>query len=113
MSRLLKDLDPDFYWNACEFLAKCVESRLNVLIIETLRSQAQHDENVKNKVSWTQHCKHLTGNAIDVGVVELLTLPNWAPDHPLWDRLGKIGESCGLGWGGRWKKRDCVHFEAK
>ena len=111
MSRLLRDLNQNFYPTACEFLAKCVEARLNVMVIETRRTLAQHKENVANGVSWTRHSKHIDGNAIDIGIVELLSLPNWAPDHPLWDRLGKIGESCGLKWGGRWKQRDCVHFE--
>lgn len=31
---------------------------------------------------------------------------------PLWWRLGKIGEECGMRWGGRWKTLlDLTHFE--
>lgn len=31
----------------------------------------------------------------------------------LWDTIGELGESCGLEWGGRWKKPDCPHFQAR
>jgi hypothetical protein len=113
MSRLLRDLDQAFYPRACELLAKAVEARLNIMIIETSRTMAQHEENVKNGFSWAAHSKHLDGLAIDVGIIELLSLPNRAPDHPLWNKLGAIGESVGCRWGGRWKQRDCVHFEQK
>ncbi len=84
-----------------------------VTVIETLRTPEQQAMNVKHGVSWTLHSKHLTGDAIDIAPSEVLLLKNWAPLHPHWERLGEIGESLGLEWGGRWKQRDCPHFQIK
>lgn len=36
----------------------------------------------------------------------------WGAPMDVWERLGGIGESCKLDWGGRWKTgRDCPHFQ--
>jgi peptidoglycan L-alanyl-D-glutamate endopeptidase CwlK len=32
-------------------------------------------------------------------------------DEVWWNRVGDIGEECGLAWGGRWKNPDRPHFE--
>ena len=37
----------------------------------------------------------------------------WDADDEIWHRIGEIGESLGLRWGGRWKQRDMGHFELK
>lgn len=111
MSSRLDDLAPEFKLKAFELLARCVEARIPVVIVETLRTQEQQDKNIAAGVSWTQHSKHLTGHAIDIALVAVLSIKGWAPDHPQWERIGKIGESLGLTWGGRWKRRDCPHFE--
>ena len=111
MSKNLDDLTPEFRTKVFEFLARCVERKLPVVIIQTLRSLEEHQNNVDAGKSWVKRSKHCDGRAIDVGLVNLLALPNWAPDHPLWQTLGQIGEKCGLKWGGRWKQRDMVHFE--
>jgi peptidoglycan L-alanyl-D-glutamate endopeptidase CwlK len=41
------------------------------------------------------------------------TLEECYPKDPArWDRVGLVGESVGLAWGGRWKKlKDRPHFE--
>jgi hypothetical protein len=38
--------------------------------------------------------------------------PAWN-DKALYAQMGKIGEELGMTWGGRWKVRDCPHFEVK
>lgn len=35
----------------------------------------------------------------------------WPNDLKLWHRIGELGESVGLSWGGRWKVADLPHFE--
>lgn len=37
----------------------------------------------------------------------------WDIAHPSWQKIGKIGVSCGLEWGGNWtvKKREFPHFQ--
>lgn len=51
--------------------------------------------------------------AFDVAPVEYLSLPDWNPTGPLWAKIGAIGRSQGLEWGGDWpdKKKDLPHFQ--
>lgn len=116
MSRALNDLDPRFKPLAMELLARCVEAGLMVLVVDTLRTPAEHAENLRRGVSWTTRSKHLDGLAIDICPYEsyLLAGPDklrWDAADPVWLKLGKIGESLGLRWGGRWTVKDMGHFE--
>lgn len=116
MSRKLDDLSPRFKPLAIELVARCVEAGIPILIVDTLRTPAEHAANLASGVSWTTRSKHLVGDAIDVvpwsvwdvdGPDKLL----WDSGHPIWQKVGKIGESLGLQWGGRWKQKDMGHFE--
>lgn len=49
--------------------------------------------------------------AFDVAPIEYLSLPDWNPAGPLWAKIGAIGKSVGLEWGGDWKKKDLPHFQ--
>jgi hypothetical protein len=116
MSRLLDDLHPSFKPLAFELLARCCEKRITVMIIDTLRSRAEHEINLAKKVSWIQHSLHLDGLAIDICPYEQYILHGtnklqWNSDDPVWTEIGLIGERVGLKWGGRWKQRDMGHFE--
>jgi peptidoglycan LD-endopeptidase CwlK len=118
MSRLLSDLSSQFRPKAIELLAKCVEAGIPVMIVDTLRSAQEQEENIKKGVSWTLNSKHLTGNAIDIAPYEIYRLygPDkltWDATDPIWQRIGLIGESLDLVWGGRWQKKDMGHFELK
>ncbi|WP_281612862.1 M15 family metallopeptidase [Flammeovirga sp. SubArs3] len=54
---------------------------------------------------------HNYGWAIDVCPVENGAL-NWNSKH--WNRVGELGEECGLKWGGRWTRLvDKPHFQLK
>jgi peptidoglycan L-alanyl-D-glutamate endopeptidase CwlK len=57
---------------------------------------------------------HNYGRAYDVAIVTFPgdETPKDVWDGP-WDRVGELGESVGLEWGGRWplKKRDRPHFQ--
>jgi len=116
MSRALNDLSARFRPLAMELLARCVEEQIAVVIVDTLRTPAEHAENLAKGVSWTTRSRHLDGDAIDIcpystwdahGPDKL----NWNAGDPVWLRLGVIGESIGLRWGGRWKVKDLGHFE--
>lgn len=49
--------------------------------------------------------------ALDIVPRAYKGLKDWNPSGPLWDRIGQIGESFGLTWGGRWKNPpDKPHF---
>jgi peptidoglycan LD-endopeptidase CwlK len=117
VSRALDDLSPRFRPLAMELLARCVEQGIAVMVVDTLRTPEEHAANLKKGVSWTTRSKHLDGDAIDIcpyatwdahGPDKL----NWDGADPVWQKLGAIGESIGLRWGGRWKPHpDLGHFE--
>jgi hypothetical protein len=116
MSRALADLSDRFRPLAEKLLARCVEARIPIVIIDTLRTPAEHAANLAKGVSWTNHSKHLDGDAIDIcpyaqydahGSNKLL----WDGGDPIWQRIGVIGETLGLRWGGRWSTPDLGHFE--
>lgn len=117
MSRRLDDLDPRFRPLAVELLARIVEASIPVLIVDTLRTPAEHAENLHRGVSWITRSKHLDGLAIDIVPYDVYTSAAggdkllWDTDSPLWITLGRIGEGLGLRWGGRWGQRDMGHFE--
>jgi hypothetical protein len=116
MSRALDDLDPRFRPLAVELLARLVEAKIPVLIIDTLRTPAEHADNLARGVSWTTRSKHLDGLAIDVCPYDVYLADGpdklaWVTTHPLWPRIGQIGEALGLRWGGRWTQKDMGHFE--
>jgi peptidoglycan L-alanyl-D-glutamate endopeptidase CwlK len=115
-SRRLDDLSTRFKPLAILLLARCVEAQIPVLIINTLRTLAEQEAYIAQGVSWTIHSKHLTGDAIDIA--PFAVWQEFGPDKlqwdgadPSWMKLGLIGESIGLRWGGRWKQRDLSHFE--
>lgn len=115
-SRRLDDLSPRFRPLAIELLARLTEARIQVIVVETLRTEAEHQANLAKGVSWVKRSKHIDGDAIDIcpfaqydahGASKLL----WDAGDPVWTKIGEIGESLGLRWGGRWTVKDMGHFE--
>lgn len=49
--------------------------------------------------------------AFDVVPLEYISLKDWNPSGSLWQRVGEIGKSAGLEWGGDWQKKDLPHFQ--
>lgn len=116
MSRLLNDLTFEFRLVAMELIARCAEQGIPVMIVDTLRTQLEQEENLKKGVSWTLNSKHLTGNAIDLAPYDVYQLHGpdklkWDSNDPVWQKIGTIGKSLGLIWGGDWKQKDMGHFE--
>ena len=70
------------------------------------------EEECKQKVTWTLNSKHIEGKAIDFVPVKNGNYWWTAPDE-VWERMGVIGEQCGLQWGGRWEgdQKDRPHFQ--
>lgn len=107
MCRDLDALDPRFRAKAFEFLARCVEAQIPVLIVDTVRTIAEQKDAVARGVSKTLNSKHLTGLAMDVCPFDQFQLHGpdklqWDTRDPVWARIGIIAEKCGLKWGGRW-----------
>ena len=116
MSRQLDDLSPRFRPLAMQLLARLVEAGIAVMVIDTLRTPEEHQANLANGTSWTPRSKHLDGDAIDICPFIIYDVNgadklNWDAGHPVWKKIGAIGEGLGLKWGGRWKQKDMGHFE--
>jgi len=117
VSRLLNDLHPTFRPAAFELLARFTEAGICTLIVDTLRTQAEHEKNLAAGRSWTKRSKHLAGLAIDVCPYEVWQLDG--PDKlrwsygPVWQQMGNIASRTlpMLIWGGTWPQRDLGHFE--
>jgi len=123
MSRALDDLDYRIRNVAFEFLARCCEAGIPVTVVDTLRTPAEQDANIAKGVSWTKNSKHLPQGsegkamAFDVAPYDVYQLHGpdklqWDGKDPVWQKLGAIGKSLGLVWGGDWKSTpDYGHFE--
>lgn len=118
MDTSLDSLSLRFKLRAEILIARIVEARIPIVIVNTRRTMAEQALNIANGVSWTKNSKHLTGDAIDLCPYEVYQLHgpdklHWDSEDPIWLQIGKIGESLGLVWGGRWKQKDMGHFEFK
>ena len=127
-SRKLSDLHPDVRLLVERFIDLADDEGIVMLITCTWRSGIEQAElyaqgrTTKGRIvtnaraGESLHNFLLNGNpaarAIDV-VPMVLGKPMWDAEHPLWERLGELGESVGLQWGGRWRKPDKPHFEVK
>lgn len=116
--KTLSSLHPKFQPFAYKLLAELMEANIPVMIVETFRSEEVHQEDLKSGHSWIVHSKHQDGLAIDICPYEIYqehgnNKLQWDANDPIWNKIGIIGESCDLIWGGRWKVRDLGHFEFK
>jgi peptidoglycan L-alanyl-D-glutamate endopeptidase CwlK len=114
----LWDLDPRILPLATDLITRAhIDLGFDCKVIDVIRTPAEQAHNLAIGVSWTEKSLHLPqpdcgkSHAIDIAPRHLMALKNWAPEHPDWEKLGALGESLGFDWGGRWKQRDCPHFE--
>lgn len=124
-NRSLDDLDPAFRPLAFELIARITAAKIAIMIVETRRSEAAHQEDLASGASNVKRSKHQDGLAIDLapyarygGQSGLTNSINWnagpSPDNVLepYATMGRIGEALGLRWGGRWHEPfDAGHFE--
>lgn len=132
MSRKIVDLIPEMQELARDFAVKMAEEGHAFMFTSTYRSQeeqnaiyAQGRTTPGKIVTWTRNSRHTQRDAFDIALL-LQGKPIWDPkididaDHiPDYLEAGKIGESVGLVWGGRFKnskgqpRPDYCHFELK
>jgi hypothetical protein len=112
MSRHLDDLAPVFRPLAVELIARLIEADIPHKIIDTRRTQSEQDAAVASGHSQVKHSKHQDGLAIDlcpwdqylsVGADKLLWDTSMPSSVIIWKRMGVIGKSLGLRWGGDFK----------
>lgn len=128
-SRKLDDLHPVVKAKAEEFLAKCKQEGIDVLVTTTYRdAEMQNSLYARGRTVLTEHGQKVrkVTNAkagqsfhnykLALDVVPLRGgKPVWGTtgsDLMLWMRVGNIGESVGLEWAGRWVKfKEYPHFQ--
>ena len=112
-------LDPSMHNIAREFLHRAAQEGIELQVVSGYRSpQEQHriyqqgrstDGPVVTNAK-AGYSKHNFGVAFDVAPVKN-GKAHWPNDSDLWNKIGKIGKSLGLRWGGDWAKPDLPHFE--
>jgi len=115
-----------------EQVALYAQGRDDLVIVNMLRCAAGlppiDEEANQRKVTWTLKSNHLIdlddqisdndkSRAFDIAIVHA-GKPVWdvkvdvnADSIPDYEQAGKIGESVGLRWGGRFRRPDMPHFE--
>ena len=119
-SRSLDDLIPQAKERVEHFLSLCKDEGIDLLVTSTYRDnesqQALYEQgrttagkvvtNAKAGDSW-----HNWRCAVDV-VPMVNGKPNWDGLHPIWNRIGELGEQAGLEWAGRWRTfKELAHFQ--
>jgi peptidoglycan L-alanyl-D-glutamate endopeptidase CwlK len=103
-----------------QLLLNCAKAGVPCRIVDIIRTEPQQLQKIKDGVSWTKRSMHLPqppeGKSKAIDIVPLSILgehkPSWDPGHPDWQKIGPIGETLGLEWGGRWTEHpDPSHFQ--
>ena len=118
-SRNIHDLHPAVRAMAQNMIDACLSVGITLLVTSTYRDHASQQAlynqgrttpgakvtNARPGQSW-----HNWRCAFDV-VPLVHGKAIWA-DQELWDKIGEIGEACGLEWAGRWKSfKEMPHFQ--
>lgn len=131
MSRALDDLSSALRPKVFELLARLVERGIPIMVVDTLRTEQEHLDNLAKGVSWTARSKHLPrrlrgfplsdvdaekSDAIDLCPWEQFDSHGadklgWEPTHPGWNVIRDEAEKLGLRSGARWKQKDLGHVE--
>lgn len=117
MDTSLDHLTPEMKPLAMELLARCVEARIPIIIVNTLRTVEEQETEVALGNSWTSHSKHLPqppsmmSDAIDIAPLKAMGIIDWSDKNPNWVKIIAIGERLGLRSGKNFPKPDLGHFE--
>lgn len=121
MSRRLDDLEPTTEAMALQLVAQAEAAGISILVVHTYRSpEEQAFLYAKGRdlpgpiVTYAKpgYTWHNYKRALDVVPIDQKGRPMWNAPPATWLALGKIGETIGFVWGGRFKKfKDRGHFE--
>jgi len=116
--RSLDHLSDAFRPKAFEIIARCTAAGIAVMVIETLRSAAQHAEDIATGHSWVAVSKHQTGDALDLCpysqyIVHGAKKLDWDAADPIWKLMrDAAGVVSGVRFGFDWPNHpDVGHFE--
>lgn len=129
MARDVKQLHPELQKKITELKELCKKNGITIGISECLRTVAEQDalyakgrtaagSVVTNCKGNTYSSMHQWGNAFDFYLIMDVDGDGKSSDDAfnnatkLFDKVGKLGESIGLEWGGSWKSiKDKPHFQ--
>ncbi|MEN6487339.1 MAG: M15 family metallopeptidase, partial [Smithella sp.] len=69
------------------------------------------DKEATTPSTWTLKSRHLDGKAVDLAPSNDGKTVWWGAPEAVWQRMGAIGKTFGLVWGGDWQQKDLPHFE--
>jgi len=99
-----------FSYDLGRLLLYAEEMGYQITMGETWRTRYQQRHNIDIGVSWTYNSKHLVRRAVDLNLIIDGRLANDCSDY---EALGDYWESLSPynKWGGRWRNKDCPHFQ--
>lgn len=114
--KIISKLLPEFAVKVRKFLNAARTAGLtNITLFSGYRS-VEEQQAIFNKRDGSTNARggfswHNYGMAVDVVFIDTKGNPSWGAKWP-WQKLGEIGESVGLEWGGRFKSiKDLGHFQ--
>jgi len=119
-SRDLNELLPEVKTKVENFIALCKDAGIDLLITSTYRdneSQASlyaQGRTAPGKIVTNANAGDSYHNyRCAVDVVPLVDgKPDWDGSHPVWQKVGELGEQAGLEWAGKWVHfKELAHFQ--
>lgn len=111
---------PEFQQQVRQLMLRGLQEGLRPEIVEGYRSQERQNELYEQGrtkpgeiVTQTRNSMHTKGMAVDIAQLDEKGELTYKPNPPdFWDRMGAIGRSLGLNWGGDWSSfKDRPHFQ--
>jgi peptidoglycan L-alanyl-D-glutamate endopeptidase CwlK len=119
-SRSLDDLIPEAKTRVEKFLALCKDAGIDLLVTSTYRDNesqaalyAQGRTAPGKIVTDAREGDSFHNYRCAVDVVPLINgKPDWDGAHPVWQKVGELGQQAGLDWAGRWvHMKELAHFQ--
>ena len=110
----LTALHPYFRDKIIQLIQTCRKKGIELRVVESYRTRAKQAEYYTMGKKYTRSqggkSKHQYGLAVDL--VPIVNGEAQWENKALWKKIGVVGESLGLRWGGRWRSiYDPAHFE--
>lgn len=122
-SRALSDLHPIVEAKARAMIDKCKQEKIDIIVTSTYRDNqaqnalyAQGRTTAGNIVTNARAGESVHNYKLAFDIVPMRAgKPVWGTsgtDGEIWQKVGKIGKSCGLEWAGDWKTfKEYPHFQ--
>jgi hypothetical protein len=119
--KMISELNPQFQPQVRKLLLQGLAEGLRPEIVEAFRTQSRQDELYeKGGVTQTRKSMHTgtgqpgTALAVDIAQLDPKGQITYNATPGFWERMGEIGQSLGMTWGGSWKGfQDKPHFQYK